>query len=185
MGAQRGNGGVGSGGTARHLVQAIEPRRARLADEVYRQVLEAVLAGDLRPGERILQDRIAEGINVSRTVVRETLLHLEREGILARARTAGFTVRGIAEDEVREIYQAREAIEEYAARLVAEQRSVASLRRIAPTIKKVDAIETGGVQEHFHANRRIHRSIVKETGNEYLPKSFLLIPESHPAMRRR
>ena len=163
---------AGSEGSARSPFQAIEPHRARLADEVYRQVLDAVLAGDLQPGERIVQDRIAEEINVSRTPVREALLHLEREGILARAGTAGFTVRGISESEVRDIYQAREAIEGYAARIIAEQCSAASLRRIERTVEKEESIAAGGVEEYFHANRRIHRSIVKETGNEYLLRSF-------------
>ena len=163
---------AGAEGSARSPFQAIEPSRARLADEVYRQVLDAVLSGDLRPGERIVQDRIAQEINVSRTPVREALLHLEQEGILARAGTAGFTVRGISESEVRDIYQAREAIEGYAARLVAEQRSAASLRRIERTVGREESIAAGGVEEYFHANRRIHRSIVEETGNEYLLKSF-------------
>ena len=162
----------GTTGSTRRPFQAIEPYRARLADEVYRQVLDAVLAGDLRPGERIVQDRIAEEINVSRTPVREALLHLEQEGILARAGTAGFTVRGISESEVRDIYQAREAIEGYAVRLVAEQRSAASLRRIERTVEREESIAAGSVEEYFHANRRIHRSIVEETGNEYLLKSF-------------
>ena len=161
-----------SEGSARRPFRSIEPTRPRLADEVYRQVLDAVLAGDLRPGERIVQDRIAQEINVSRTPVREALLHLEQEGILARAGAAGFTVRGISETEVRDIYQAREAIEGYAARLVAEQRSAASLKRIERTVEREESIAAGGVEEYFHANRRIHRSIVKETGNEYLLKSF-------------
>ena len=163
---------AGAEGSARSPFRAIEPTRARLADEVYRQVLDAVLAGDLRPGERIVQDRLAQEINVSRTPVREALLHLEREGILARVGTAGFTVRGIGEGEVRDIYQAREAIEGYAARLVAEQRRAASLRRIERTVEREESIAAGGVEAYFHANRRIHRSIVEETGNEYLLKSF-------------
>ena len=162
----------GAEGSARSPFQAIEPKRARLADEVYRQVLDAVLAGDLLPGERIVQDRIAEEINVSRTPVREALLHLEREGILARTGTAGFTVRGIGESEVRDIYQVREAIEGYAARVVAEQRRAASLGRIERTVEKEESIAAGGVEEYFHANRRIHRSVVEETGNEYLLRSF-------------
>ena len=42
--------------------------------------------------------------------MREALLHIEREGILARAVTTDFTVRGISEGEVRDVYQAREAM---------------------------------------------------------------------------
>ena len=72
------------------------------------------------------------------------MLHLEQEGILARTGTVGFTVRGISESEVRDIYQAREAIEGYAARLVAGQRRAASLRRIERTVEREESIAAGG-----------------------------------------
>lgn len=162
-GAPRGAGSVFRG---------IEPDRRRLADEVYRQVLDAVLSGALRPGERIVQERVADEINVSRTPVREALLHLEREGILVRAGAWGFTVRDISEREVRDIYQAREAIEGYAARIVAERRDPAALERIRRTIETEESIRGGGVEVYFHANRAIHRCIVEESGNEYLLRSF-------------
>ena len=152
--------------------RGIEPDRRRLADEVYRQVLDAVLAGALEPGERIVQERVADEINVSRTPVREALLHLEREGILVRAGASGFTVREISEREVRDIYQAREAIEGHAARIVAERRDPEALERIRKTIEDEESISGGGMEVYFHANRRIHRCIVEESGNEYLLRSF-------------
>ena len=161
-----------SGGSARSPFRGIEPDRRRLADEVYRQVLDAVLAGALEPGERIVQERIADEINVSRTPVREALLHLEREGILVRAGASGFTVRDISESEVRDIYQAREAIEGHAARIVAERRDPAALERVRRTIETEESIREGGVDAYFHANRKIHRCIVEESGNEYLLRSF-------------
>ena len=162
----------GTEASVRSPFRAIEPNRTRLADEVYRQVLDAVLNGTLKPGQRIVQDRLASEINISRTPVREALLHLEREGVLARVGAAGFTIREIGEREVRDIYQAREAIEGYAARIVAERRNAASLKRIERTVEKEQSMAVGGVGEYFDANRRIHRSIVDETGNEYLLRSF-------------
>ena len=152
--------------------RAIEQDRTRLAEEVYRQVLDAVVRGDLRPGERIVQERIADEIKVSRTPVREALLDLEREDILARAGAAGFMVREVTAQEVRDIYQAREAIEGHTTRIVAERREAAALRRIEHTIETEESISVGGVEEYFHANRRIHRCIVEEAGNEYLLRSF-------------
>ena len=160
------------GGTGQGLFRGIEPDRRRLADEVYRQVLDAVLTGALQPGVRIVQERVADEINVSRTPVREALLHLEREGILVRAGASGFTVREISVREVRDIYEAREAIEGHAARIVAERRDPAALERIRRTIETEESIRAGGVEEYFHANRRIHRCIVEESGNEYLLRSF-------------
>ena len=161
---------AGRGG--RGAFRGIDPDRRRLADEVQRQLLDAVLAGALRPGERIVQERIADEINVSRTPVREALLHLEREGILVRAGASGFTVREISTREVRDIYQAREAIEGHAARIVAERRDAVALARIGRTIATEESIRTGGVEEYFHANRRIHRCVVEASGNEYLLRNF-------------
>ena len=169
---RRSERGAPSGEAGRSPFRGIEPDRRRLADEVYRQVLDAVLAGALQPGERIVQERVADEINVSRTPVREALLHLEREGILVRAGASGFTVRDISEREVRDIYQAREAIEGHAARIVAERRDPAALERIRQTIEAEESIRGGGVEVYFHANRTIHRCIVEESGNEYLLRSF-------------
>ena len=152
--------------------RAIEQDRTRLAEEVYRQVLDAVIQGELRPGERIVQERIADELEVSRTPIREALLDLEREGILTRAGAAGFMVRTVTAREVRDTYQAREAIEGHTTRLVAERRDAASLRRIEATIETEESISVGSVEEYFHANRRIHRRIVEEAGNEYLLRSF-------------
>ena len=164
------SGEAGRGG--RSAFRGIEPDRRRLADEVYRQVLDAVLTGALQPGERLVQERVADEINVSRTPVREALLHLEREGILVRAGASGFTVREISEREIRDIYQAREAIEGHAARIVAERRDPRALDRIRRTIEAEESIRGGGVEEYFHANRHIHRRVVEESGNEHLLRSF-------------
>ena len=160
--------------------RAIEQDRTRLAEEVYRQILDAVIQGELRPGERIVQERIAVEIKVSGTAIREALLDLdldldldlEREGVLTRGGAAGFMVRSVTPQEVRDIYQTREAIEGHATRLVAERRDRASLRRIEKTIESKESMSVGSVEEYFHTNRLIHRGIVEETGNEYLLSSF-------------
>ena len=155
-----------SGARDGRAFRAIEQDRTRLAEEVYRQVLDAVVQGELRPGERIVQERIADELEVSRTPIREALLDLEREGILTRAGAAGFMVRTVTAREVRDTYQAREAIEGHTTRLVAERRDAASLRRIEHTIETEESISVGSVEEYFHANRRIHRRIVEEAGVE-------------------
>ena len=179
-----------SGGRQGRAFRAIEQDRTRLAEEVYRQVLDAVIRGELRPGERIVQERIADEIKVSRTPIREALLDLEREGILTRAGAAGFMVRTVTVQEVRDIYQTREAIEGHATRLVAERRDEVSLRRIEQTMETEESMSVGSVEEYFHANRLIHRGIVEETGNEYLLAQLrsdmeprILIPDFPPRSR--
>ena len=152
--------------------RALPPERQRLADRVYRQVLDAIIAGFLPPGGRIIQERLAAEINVSRTPVREALLQLEREGILARSGSGGFAVRSVSEQEIREVYETREAIEGHAAWLVAEERDAAALDRIATVVEVEESLSGGNVEAYFHANRRIHRSILENAGNGMLLRLF-------------
>lgn len=152
--------------------RALPPERQRLADRVYRQVLDAIVGGFLPPGGRIIQERLAAEINVSRTPVREALLQLEREGILARSGSGGFKVRSITDKEVSEVYETREAIEGHAARMVAERRDASALDRIAAVVEAEESLSGGGVEAYFHANRRIHRSVLESAGNEMLLRLF-------------
>ena len=68
----------------------------RLADDVYDQILSAIVNGRIAPGERLIQEKIATEINVSRTPVREALLRLEQEGILELSGRKGFAIRRIS-----------------------------------------------------------------------------------------
>ena len=57
---------------------------ARLADEVYQQILDAITAGVVDPHKRIVQERLADQLQGSRTPIREALIRLENEGVLVR-----------------------------------------------------------------------------------------------------
>lgn len=73
--------------------------RRRLVDEVSRTIEEAILAGRMRPGERLVEAAIADRLSVSRTTVREALLMLERQGlILSKPRRGTFVTRISRED---------------------------------------------------------------------------------------
>jgi DNA-binding GntR family transcriptional regulator len=146
--------------------------QSRLASDVYAQILGAILSGHIAPGERIVQEKIAAEINVSRTPVREALLRLEQEGILEISGRSGFTIRQINAAEVGQIYQAREAVEGYAARLVSEAANPAQYLRIEKVILREEKLSSQNVEDYFHANRRIHRAIVEETGNRYMLEQF-------------
>lgn len=144
----------------------------RLVDEVYRQILSVILSGHLQPGDRIVQEKIAAEINVSRTPVREALLRLEQEGILEITSRNGFHIRKITHTEVEEIYQAREAIEGYSVRLLAEFGQAPQHDFIEKVILEESRLESEQLEDFFHANRKIHRAIVEQTHNSHLLNMF-------------
>ena len=144
----------------------------RLADDVYEQILSAIINGQIAPGERLIQEKIAAEINISRTPVREALLRLEQEGILELSGRKGFAIRQISEDEVRDLYQAREAIESYGAYWVAANRSEERLAAIEAKVAAERALSERDVEAEFYLNKDIHRTIVEQTGNNVLIGMF-------------
>ncbi|HIB81718.1 MAG TPA: GntR family transcriptional regulator, partial [Gammaproteobacteria bacterium] len=110
-------------------------KRTRLADNVYEQILSAILSGEIMPGERLIQETIASQIDVSRTPVREAFLRLEREGVLEAAGRGGFQIRNITEQEIKDLYLAREAVEGFAAKLLAGALSQEQAQNIEAAVR--------------------------------------------------
>ena len=146
--------------------------RTRLADDVYEQILSAILSGEIVPGERLIQENIASQIDVSRTPVRAAFLRLEREGVLETAGRGGFQIRNITEQEIQDLYLAREAVEGFAAKLLAGALSQEQVQNIEAAVRSEISLNSTHKEEHFHANRNIHRTIVAQAGNGILLDMF-------------
>lgn len=144
----------------------------RLAEDIYEQILAAILNGNMLPGERIVQEKIAREINVSRTPVREALLRLQHEGILQAAGRWGFTIRSFSAAEACELYTAREAVEGYSARFVATANDKRQLEMISAAMQIEAQVKADDLRAYFDVNRNIHRVIVEQTGNRILLEVF-------------
>lgn len=157
--------------------QPLEVPSQRLADFVYEQLLNALAAGQIPAGVRLVQGALAEQMNVSRTPVREALLRLEREKILESADRGGFVVRAITGEDARSIYQVRQAIEGFAARLVAEgETSSEAADHLLPLVEATETWSTSdGLQEAFRRNDALHRGVVAMTANPVLLEAFDLV----------
>jgi DNA-binding GntR family transcriptional regulator len=146
--------------------------RLRLADEAYRQIIEAIHRGDIDPAKRIVQEKLASELEISRTPVREALLRLEQEGILELSGRGGFNVRQITPDEVNKIYQTRVAIEGHAARLLTERGDAIAYEQIDAIITKQETRSLNSTLAYYDANKRIHRAFVERTDNKFLLDMF-------------
>jgi DNA-binding GntR family transcriptional regulator len=162
-------------------LERIEREKSRLADDVYERLMAAILDGRISPGDRLIQDKLAEDLMVSRTPVREALLRLEKEGTVELAPVRGYVVTSPTRDELTQIYQAREAVEVYAARLVAEA-GPGALEHVTAAIASADPPHAS-IVESFNANRRLHRSIVEASGNRVLRDLFDAVWNRSSALR--
>lgn len=136
-------------------------RVQRVQVTLRQQVLEllrnAILEGRFKPGERLIERELCELTGVSRTSVREALRHLESEGLVANVPNKGPTVATLSEEDAREIYEVREALEGLAGRLFAERGTdkqvdalQAALERLAEAFRQNDMTLVVAETTHFY-----------------------------------
>ncbi len=143
-----------------------------LAEVAYERILDAVLDGGFGPGDRLIMDRLAEDLGISRTPVRDALRRMESDG-LVEAATKGFVIRMPGAEDVLAMYQAREPVEGWAVRMAATRADevaesiTAALRRLAD----VSGTTMPG-SEAYRANRDFHRTVVEAAGNPVVVDCF-------------
>lgn len=153
-------------------LRSIKTERPRLADQVYNQLLSAILDREIGPDDRLVQERLAAEMEISRTPVREALIRLEQEGVLVTSPRGGFMLYRITQGEIKELYQARAAVESQAARILASQNDPTKNADLRETIAREEDIKIPTVRAYFDANRNIHRRFVELVGNRYLLEMY-------------
>ncbi|MBD3665188.1 GntR family transcriptional regulator [Sulfitobacter aestuariivivens] len=156
-------------------LRSITTQRRRLADEVYDQLVNAIMSREIGPDDRLVQEKLAAELDISRTPVREALLRLEKEGVLHLANSGGFRLAKISEEETLELYQARAAIEGQAARILAARNDPAEMKQLRATIRENEKLSNPSTQDYFAANRSIHRAFMEMAGNRFLLEMFDMI----------
>jgi len=128
-----------------------------IATDVHSRLRAKILALELKPGARLVEDELTAAMNVGRTPVREALLRLQGERLVSRDR--GWIVEATEPEDFRSIFEARIAIEGYAARLAAGQIGRDAL---------LAAMEQPGISraEINRLNWRFHVEIVAASQNE-------------------
>lgn len=128
-----------------------------LVDQVKDALLEEITSGKLSPGERIIQEQIAQALGVSRQPVQQALLLLRNQGVLKDAGGRGLIVAPLDADHVAHIYEMRAVIEGLACRLAATHRAEQA-RKQGETIIEAGrkAVASGSVAKMIAADIRFH-----------------------------
>lgn len=153
-------------------LKKIARHRLRLADVAYKEILQGIRSGAIDPNKRLVQTDLAEQLQISRTPVREALLRMEQDGILDPSVSGGFVIRHMSVGEVKELYQARIAIEGQAIRLLAAENNAEKVQAMRLKVDKEENIASSSVDAYFEANRQIHRYFVELSDNRYLLEMF-------------
>jgi len=101
--------------------------RKSLGQHVFENLKQAIINGKIPPGQRLVENRLAETLGISRTPVREAIHKLEREGYLGKRPRGGFVVLGLDSIDIEETFGIRSVLEGYAARLAAVRHAESDL----------------------------------------------------------
>ena len=111
----------------------IEYKPKSLADQVYERLEEHILNGDYQPGDILTEKQLSADLGVSRTPIREALSRLEYDNLVVET-SVGTEVRGINEDDVRDLYEVKKKLEVSAAKKAAKLMSAESLEKMKDII---------------------------------------------------
>lgn len=139
-----------------------------LREQIREHIVEGVVSGRWKPGERIVERRIAVELEVSQTPVREALRELESMRLIESAPNKGVRVRDLTAADLEEIYPVRAGLEQIAAELAAPglAADVSALEPHVAALREADAAGDGGAQvRHTVA---FHRELVRASGNSVL-----------------
>ncbi|MEC7964242.1 MAG: GntR family transcriptional regulator [Pseudomonadota bacterium] len=129
---------------------------------------EEIAAGELAPGTRLDEVRLAARFDASRTPVREALGRLAAQGILIQGEKRGVFVAEYSREELAQIFEAMHEIEAACARMAAQRLSLLSRTEIETAQADcVSAAEKGDRAAYLRANEAFHQAIYRATGNPY------------------
>ena len=140
-----------------------------LRDVVFNTLRKAILRGELKPGERLMEIQLANKLGVSRTPIREAIRKLELEGLVLMIPRKGAEVAQITEKNMQDVLEVRKALEELSVQLACERitpAQVEEMKMAAEDFRKV--LKSGDVTKIAEADVKFHDIIFAATNNQRL-----------------
>ncbi len=160
-------------------------RRPPTAQEaVLAGLRRAIVTGDLRPGEQVRQDALAERFGVSRVPLREALKILEGEGAVTYVPHRGYFVAELSPADLEEVYRLRELLEEEAVRTAMARLTGADVEQLAGLVEACESAgRVGDVEAMTAANRTLHFTLYEASARPRLVRLVRILWDATDAYR--
>ncbi len=140
-----------------------------LRDVVFKTLRQAILTGELKPGERLMEIHLAEKLGVSRTPIREAIRQLELEGLVTMAPRRGAQVAHITKKGMSEVLEVRVALEELAVGLACERITDEEIELLQNTCLAFEnAVDSSDTRKITAADIEFHDTIMAAGKNTRL-----------------
>ncbi|NLT94231.1 MAG: GntR family transcriptional regulator [Clostridia bacterium] len=138
---------------------------------IYSTLREAIVSGDLKPGERIVLRKVASDLGVSAIPVREAVKLLEAEGLLEVSAHSEVVVSKLSETDFKQLSDIRIMLEGYATLLATKNADEEFVKDLESQMAKMrTAIEKQDFRQYSKLNIIFHQTIYQKSGNEHLKK---------------
>jgi DNA-binding GntR family transcriptional regulator len=140
-----------------------------LREVVFNTLRKAILTGELKPGERLMEIHLANQLGVSRTPIREAIRKLELEGLVVMMPRRGAEVAQITEKSLRDVLEVRRSLDALCAELACDRITAEELEKLKTACEQFEkAAGTDDVAEIAKADVALHDIIVQATRNRRL-----------------
>ncbi|MFA5701155.1 MAG: GntR family transcriptional regulator, partial [Desulfuromonas sp.] len=140
-----------------------------LREKILENIRDAILKGELKPGERVSEPDIAERYGISRTPIREAFRQLESEGYLTVIPRKGAVVAKHTEKDIEEFYSIKSVLEGYAAYLAAEKMTPKDLDKLEAINNRLAKLsKSNDVKTFFRVHNEFHEYFIRAAGNQKL-----------------
>lgn len=140
-----------------------------LRDVVFQTLRQAILRGELKPGERLMEIHLAQRLGVSRTPIREAIRKLELEGLVVMIPRRGAVVASITEKDLKDVLEVRRTLEIMAAEVACERITPELLKELEKAGEEFQRLKASGdITKLAAADVKFHEIIYEATDNARL-----------------
>lgn len=145
-----------------------------LSKPIYDKVKAMILAQELKPGQKIIQEKLSADLGVSRTPLAKALQMLEFEMLVESKPRRGMYVKSIDLIEMHEIFEVREVLEAMAVRKITEKKDERVVRKLESLMQPfIDNSKDISRKKYAIADEKFHQVIVEESGNSVLGRMYV------------
>jgi DNA-binding GntR family transcriptional regulator len=166
--------------TSAHKGDAV--RGERIAEVIAKRLSQAILSGQIAPGTRLREGTLAEQFSVSRTPIREALIHLSAIGLVEAEPNRGATVLRLTLEDVAEVYHVRALLESESAALAAQRSSAELAGLLGKACDQMRELHNAPASEQLAADTFFHYTIAEASGSSRLHaliRQVSAIPEAY------
>jgi DNA-binding GntR family transcriptional regulator len=138
-----------------------------LAEKAYQLLRADIISCTLRPGQQVVQSRLAERYQIGTTPIRDALHRLARENLVQPVPRSGYVIAPLTLTDIQEMFELRFLLESFAARMAASRGSEEDLQEIARLADITYVFkDKESILSHIALNDDFHRAIAIAAGNQ-------------------